>query len=545
MKFAIYSRKSKFTEKGDSVENQVIMCKEFIEKNFKDIESILVYEDEGFSGKDINRPQFQRLIKDAKAKKFNVVVCYRLDRFSRNVADFSTSINLLLSQGIDFISIREQFDTTTPMGRAMMNIAAVFAQLERETIAERIKDNMLELAKTGRWLGGTPPLGYKSEPILYKTEDGKSKKMYKLSIVPEEIETVKLIYNLYLEKRGFNTVATYLCKNHFKGKNGGEFSRATVEQIVINPVYCIADEKILDWFRKQGAKVCGEPNGVNGLMVYNKREGGKKDKPVNEWIISVGQHEGIVTSDVWLKCQEIINFNKEKSSPRSGTGEKFLLSGMLVCGECGSGMASWSKYNKKYDYMERYYRCNLKNRASNRCTNKMLNASKAEEYIVDYLKNISPEIVMKELALDKDTLINTNIIKSEINNLQKQIEENEKVIKGLIRKMAILDDDMVSIIQEEIQTLKQENINLNKKIQELISSLDETNDKYNIINNIVDSLNNIKKFYDYVDINTKRQLINELVDYIVWHGETETLEVNFKGSIKNLPNGKVKRRNKD
>ncbi|MDO6353572.1 recombinase family protein [Caloramator sp. CAR-1] len=542
MKFAIYSRKSKFTEKGDSVENQVIMCKEFIEKNFKNIESILVYEDEGFSGKDINRPQFQKMLKDAKAKKFDVVVCYRLDRFSRNVADFSTTINFLLSQGIDFISIREQFDTSTPMGRAMMNIAAVFAQLERETIAERIKDNMLELAKTGRWLGGTPPLGYKSEPIIYKTEDGKNRKMYKLSIVPEEIETVKLIYDLYLEKRGFNSVATYLCKNHFKGKNGGEFSRATVEQIVINPVYCIADDKILNWFKKQGAKVCGKPNGKNGLMVYNKREGGKKDKPINEWIIAVGEHEGIIPSDVWLKCQEIIKENKEKSSPRSGTGNKFLLSGMIICGECGSGMASWSHYNKKYDYMERYYRCNLKNRASNRCTNKMLNAYKAEEYVVDYLKNINPEIILKELAIDKSLLSNTNTIKKEINNLQKQIEENEKIIKGLIRKMAILDDNVIDTIQEEIQALKQENSKLNKRIQELTTSLDETFDKEQFIKNIVDSLNNIKKFYDYVDINTKRQLIKAVVDNIVWYGDTETIEINFKGSKKELPNGKVRRR---
>ncbi|WDU84245.1 recombinase family protein [Caloramator sp. Dgby_cultured_2] len=171
MKFAIYSRKSKFTEKGDSVENQVIMCKEFIEKNFKDIESILVYEDEGFSGGNTNRPEFQRLLKDAKEKKFDVLICYRLDRISRNIAHFSLLINQLQELGISFISIREQFDTSTPMGRAMMYIASVFAQLERETIAERVRDNMLELAKSGRWLGGKRHLALKVKQlnILMKT----------------------------------------------------------------------------------------------------------------------------------------------------------------------------------------------------------------------------------------------------------------------------------------------------------------------------------------------------------------------------------------
>ena len=136
MKFAIYSRKSKATDKGESIGNQVEMCRNYINANAPGEEhEFLIYEDEGFSGKNTKRPEFLRMMQDAKKKRFQQVVVYRLDRISR-----MTITEKLQSSGIGFISINERFDTTTPMGSAMMQIAAVFAQLERETIAERVQD---------------------------------------------------------------------------------------------------------------------------------------------------------------------------------------------------------------------------------------------------------------------------------------------------------------------------------------------------------------------------------------------------------------------
>ncbi|SHK88711.1 Resolvase, N terminal domain [Clostridium cavendishii DSM 21758] len=148
---AIYSRKSVFTGKGESIENQIELCKEYTTKHFDEkAPKFLIYEDEGFSGGNTNRPKFQELLKDVKANKVDILICYRLDRISRNVADFSITLELLQKHNVAFVSIKEQFDTTTPMGRAMVYISSVFAQLERETIAERVRDNMLQLAKTGR-----------------------------------------------------------------------------------------------------------------------------------------------------------------------------------------------------------------------------------------------------------------------------------------------------------------------------------------------------------------------------------------------------------
>ncbi|APQ67314.1 recombinase family protein [Clostridium botulinum] len=541
---AIYSRKSKFTGKGESVENQIEMCKEYLKRNFNNIDDIEIYEDEGFSGKDTNRPKFKKMIKAAKNKKFNILICYRLDRISRNVADFSNTIEELQKYNIDFISIKEQFDTSTPMGRAMMNIAAVFAQLERETIAERIKDNMVELAKTGRWLGGTSPLGYKSEPIEYSNEDGKSKKMYKLTEVENEMNIVKLIYKLYLEKRGFSSVATYLCKNKYKGKNGGEFSRETARQIVINPVYCISDKTIFKWFKSKGATTYGTPDGIHGLMVYNKREGGKKDKPINEWIIAVGKHRGVISSDIWLKCQNLIQQNNAKSSPRSGTGEKFLLSGMVVCKECGSGMSSWSHFNKKTNFMERYYRCNLRNRASNRCSTKMLNAYKAEGYVANYLKELDINAIKKMYHSNKKNIIDHDA-KYEVNKLNKSIEENKKIIQGIIKKIALFDDlDILEMLKNELERLKKENDEMKIKLKELKSILELEDEEEIFLSTMEENISNFKKFYDFVNITQKRILIKGLVKSIVWDtsGEEKILEINLIGSNTKLPSGKVKRR---
>lgn len=125
---ALYSRKSKFTGKGESIGNQVELGKEYVRVHFGEaaVDKIVLYEDEGFSGGNLNRPAFKRMMDAARKRKFKAIIVYRLDRISRNVSDFSGLIEELARLDIAFISIKEQFDTSTPMGRAMMYIASVF-----------------------------------------------------------------------------------------------------------------------------------------------------------------------------------------------------------------------------------------------------------------------------------------------------------------------------------------------------------------------------------------------------------------------------------
>ena len=156
-----------------------------------------------------------------------------------------------------------------------MFMISVFAQLERDTIAERIRDNMLELAKTGRWLGGTTPTGFTSKAIENITIDGKKRKLYKLSPINNEINTVINLYNKFLELRSQTKLETYTLQNDIKTKNNKVFQRWGLKNILTNPVYAIADEEMYNYLLSIGATIYAEKedfDGIHGLMVYNKTQ---------------------------------------------------------------------------------------------------------------------------------------------------------------------------------------------------------------------------------------------------------------------------------
>ena len=261
--YVIYSRKSKFTGKGESIENQIELCRQYIAMHFGEeaAENVLVYEDEGFSGGNLERPQFKKMMKDSQKIAFAAIVVYRFDRISRNIGDFAKLIEDLGDRHIDFISIREQFDTSSPMGRAMMYIASVFSQLERETIAERIRDNMHELAKTGRWLGGTTPTGYASESVKSITVDGKTKKACKLKLLPDEAEIIYKIFDLYEQYDSLTMTETELLRQGIKTKTGRSFTRFSIKSILQNPVYLIADKDAYQHFVDNEAELFSPESG--------------------------------------------------------------------------------------------------------------------------------------------------------------------------------------------------------------------------------------------------------------------------------------------
>ncbi len=344
-RIAVYSRKSKFTGKGESIENQVGLCREYISAHYgaEAAENIDVYEDEGFSGGNLRRPDFIRMMDAARNHAFRAIVVYRLDRISRSIGDFAGLIDELGALGIDFVSIREQFDTSSPMGRAMMYIASVFSQLERETIAERIRDNMQELAKTGRWLGGTTPTGYSSERAERVSVDGKLKKACLLRLIPEQAETVKTIFALYAKSGSLTQTEAELLNRRIKTKTGRDFSRFSIKAILQNPVYMISDREAYDYFLQRDAELFSEPDsfdGVRGIMAYNRtaQEKGKTTVylPVSEWIVCVGEHPGIIPAKDWIAVQESLERNGSRAYGRP-RGNEALLTGLLYC-RCGGRM---------------------------------------------------------------------------------------------------------------------------------------------------------------------------------------------------------------
>lgn len=526
MKIAIYSRKSKFTGKGESINNQIELCKEYASKHFDNVDEFIIYEDEGFSGGNVDRPQFQKMLADAKLKKFSVLICYRLDRISRNVSDFSGTIEKLSKNNISFISIKEQFDTSTPMGRAMMYITSVFAQLERETIAERIKDNMYQLARSGRWLGGITPTGYKAKAITYIDKNKKEKRKYILTPVSKELEIVKLIYIKYIEFQSLSRLETYFLKNNIKTVNNKNFTKYTLRTILTNPVYAIADKDIYNYFYSRKAQICNsknEFNGKYGIMAYNKNSVKKgqsvKTKNIDEWIIAIGQHEGIIRGDDWVTVQNILNKNKNLA-PRQSISYAAMLSGLLYCKKCGSFMKI--KYGqKKKGSNERhfYYVCSLKeNSQSSRCDIKNLKGDVADQYVIDELKNIIDSGLLKNIDKTNKNSENKKII---VKNIHRKISSNKKAIDNLLKQLSRYESDTLSkYIFTEIEKLDKENY-------ELKTELEKYNSKTKIAN-----LKLFKevliKFYDTIEQISyiqKRNLIQSIIKRIEWDGENLYIDI--------------------
>ena len=238
VRFAIYSRKSVLTDRGESVENQVELCRRCLAAQYPDVgpEEIAVYEDEGFSGRDLQRPQFRRMLEDIRRERPEALVCYRLDRVSRSVGDFAGLIRRLEGWGVGFLCIREKFDTSTPMGKAMMYIASVFAQLERETIAQRVRDNMRLLARTGRWLGGVPPTGFRAERAAEVIVDGRCRTACRLVPEPSEWRAAGEIFRLFLARQGLTGLPAALADVGVVNRQGKPFSPAGLREILQNPV---------------------------------------------------------------------------------------------------------------------------------------------------------------------------------------------------------------------------------------------------------------------------------------------------------------------
>lgn len=526
---AIYSRKSKFTGKGESIGNQVELCKEYIRIHYGENQSIVVYEDEGFSGGNLNRPDFKKMMDAAKKRKFKAIIVYRLDRISRNISDFAGLIEELSHLDIAFLSIKEQFDTGTPMGRAMMYIASVFSQLERETIAERIRDNMYELAKTGRWLGGTTPTGYESEAVKSITIDGKAKKACKLKVIPEEAEIIKQIYDLYVETDSQTMTETELMKRGIKTKNGKYFTRFSIKAILQNPVYVIADKEAYDYFVKVNADLFSDReafDGVHGIMAYNRteQEKGKTTvfRPANEWIVSVGQHQGLISGKEWVLVQESLERNKIKAYHKPRSNEA-LITGLLYC-SCGSRMYPKLSRRKTADGKPIYtYVCKMKERSQRTiCNGKNVNGNALDMAIIEQVKLLEEDTgtFIEQLEQSRKFYTgNRENYKEQLLVLQQEKAEVEKKIEGFVDSLLELGDSVAkNHVAKRIEQLNKQCEEINARIMELegLTSRQQLSDiEFDVLRQL---LSVFQSSIDEMSIEQKRFAIRTIVRKVVWDG---------------------------
>lgn len=324
---AIYARQSIEKKDSISIEAQIDYAKrEVINDDCK------VYQDSGYSGKNTNRPAFAEMMQDIQNGLIRKVVVYRLDRISRSILDFADFINILESKEISFTSATEKFDTSTPMGRAMLYIIVVFAQLERETIAERVRDNYYARVRKGAWGGGPAAFGFD----LVKTTIDKKKAT--ICQPNEKIHVVERIFEIY--SRPYTSLADVqrqLIKDGEVSSGGVNFDSVKLSSILKNPAYVQADIAVYNFYKNKGCIMANDPedfDGEHGCILVGKRDANeRKYKDVSNHLLAIGHHKGIVDSDTFLFCQQKLGKNKQiKNTYR---GKYSWLTGLVKCEHCG------------------------------------------------------------------------------------------------------------------------------------------------------------------------------------------------------------------
>lgn len=555
-KYVIYSRKSKFTGKGESVENQIEICKAYIKSKFdiniKD-EDIIIKQDEGFSGKDVKRPQFQEMMKLVKDKQVKMIVVYKLDRLSRNVLDFCEMYNELELYDTKFASVSESFDTTTSMGRAMLMITMTFAQLERETIAERIRDNMMELAKTGRWLGGNTPMGFESEKMEKFNINGKKVSLYKLSPINDELEIIKLIYDKYLELKSLTTLETFLLNNNLKTRRECDFARWGLKKILTNPVYAIADKDMFNYFKDNDMDIFNEEidwDGTYGVMSYNKtsktKTGSVKTKDKEQWINAIGKHQGIIKGKDWVEVQTLLNSNQNKAY-RLPVKNNSILAGILRCEHCGNLMRPKLKDttlpngDRKFNYI-----CDLKMRSRGKqCNCPNVNGNEADKLVIDGIKQLAKptsEFYQELLKVIKDENYGKNSQTNELEVLERKHNQNLASIKNYISRIEYVDEDLLDDIQNKIKDLKQKDKEVVAKIQELKAEQPDSYTDQETAKMLIYILDNYMSNFTELDLLSQRNFLKLFIgncstdgkdihiDLIGSRNHTTTYQPVFEGS---------------
>lgn len=521
---AIYARKSKATEKGESIENQISRGKALCQLRGWDY---VIYEDYDVSGKTLERQDFERMMKDIYANKISFVVCYKLDRISRSVNDFSNLIEELNSLDVGFICIKDNFDTSTPMGRAMMYITSVFAQLERETIAERVRDNMIDRAKLGKWNGGPVPFGFDTEKkvVDYK---GKNKKVSKLIINENESSMVKEFYRWYLESDGsIRNCVLRANELGYKTKNEAYWSHNQMSRILQNPLYCVADSDAHEYYKNNtDVNIINDKenfDGAHGLMFYNRRKPHKKtsiQRDESEWILVIGEHNGIISGEIFKKVQEKLSFNKNKA-PRTNQGITSPLVGLVKCGRCGSSMSIFSclknKQNKSLGYY-RYFRCiTREQKAKVLCDNSNVRADLLEDLVVKHITSLldnknSIEGILEDANNEMDN--NRTPLIAKRNKLQSELDSIDKEINNLVTALSkgTLPEIIIKKKYKELENKKVELRNEYNKVSfELNTNYTET---YNL-DYIERNINYFRYNYKNLSFEEKKKLMNSIVKEII------------------------------
>ena len=487
---AIYARQSVDKVDSISIESQIEYCQfEARGGEYK------TFKDKGFSGKNTDRPQFQAMMEAIRRGEVKRVIVYKLDRISRSILDFANMMESFQKYNVEFVSCTEKFDTSTPMGRAMLNICIVFAQLERETIQMRVTDAYISRSRKGFYMGGKIPYGYKLEPYYI---DGKKTSHY--APVPEEAEIAKLIFSMYAQPQtSYGDICRYLAEHNIPNSRSKDKSwdRCRLAEMIKNPVYVKADLDVYKFYKDQGTILHNNPEdfaGIFGCYLYSDKDaGGRKQCHLEGQHIVLAPHEGIIPSDIWLKARIKCLNNKQVTKPIKAKNS--WLVGKVKCGKCGYAMTI--KKCKLKTRVLRYFICSHKIQ-TNKCEGVSgIKADEFEAFILNEMREHLKEFEIK--AAPQKSAENPKI--HEINVKLEQIQQE---IDSLLDKVASATPVLMEYINKKVEDLDAQAAEYRKQLAEL-SPLD------NAPKTNVKQIQNAMDKWDDLSFDDKRAVVDQLI----------------------------------
>ncbi|WP_027086850.1 recombinase family protein [Cohnella panacarvi] len=479
---ALYSRVSTDEQRreGYSLTAQVEILEQYCQRN--NIEVYDLYEDGGYSGKDFNRPGIQRLLRDLREDKFDVVLAIAVDRISRNNLDVLTFIDRELHpKGKKLLISTCDIDSSTETGKMFISLLGTFAEYERRLIVGRVKNGMEKRAEEGDWNGGQM-LGYNT---LNK----------KLVVDEEEAALVKEIFELRSQGKGYKTIANQLNKRGKKTKMKAPFSTNSIKTILENEKYVgnMTWGKQRDWSEKR-RKGTAIPTMVDG------------------------KHEAIIDRELWQKVQAVKKAKEESNVSQSNFKGEFILSGLLRCPMCGAGTVMSKKKKRDGLGYHLYYMCqNFHSKGSTVCKSNLMKKEMIEDQIIKAIQLIlGSEYVVDEVLgkLNKDQ-------DGSITDLSHDLNIQMMKMKELLDRRKILDTDYYKG-EIKVQTYDRLSGNLDEEIFELetvIKGIEREIGKSQTAINInkeiiIEALKNFDDLFEVASNEEKRKLMRSIIKEI-------------------------------
>jgi len=431
---AIYTRKS--TDEGldrdfNSLEAQREAAEAYIKSQREAAWEALPdrYDDGGFSGGNIDRPALQRLMADIEAGKIHRVIVYKIDRLSRSLFDFAKLADFFERNGVGIVSVTQQLDTSTSMGRLTMNMLLSFAQFEREMIADRTRDKVHAARRHGKFTGGALILGYDCD-----------EKAGRLVVNEPEAKRVREIFRLYTENPSLVAVLRELDRRGWtlkrwttrKGRvvGGGPFDKLSLRRLLTNPAYI-------------------------GKVNFND-------------VVYDGEHDAIIDQDTWDRVQILLN-GAPRHPGRRGPRSSAMLGGILYCAPCGTAMTP--TFSQKRNVRYRYYVCHRAHRRGwGTCPSKSVPAVEIEKFVIDRLRAVGqdPDLVSrtveesrKQLAARKaDLEAQARQIHHDLEKAHEDLRRGLKAVPGNgrpRRRVAVPDQhDAIRALEERLAAVQAE-----------------------------------------------------------------------------------------